>query len=87
MRMKMKGFLTNTIYELKVSAEEDAFVYIRAFKDGEIGFSVLDEATLKPDFSNCGVFWVRENDFKRVFKPCSPKKVFKNTEVTEVAVE
>lgn len=42
--------------------------YIRAFKGDEVGFSVLEYATSYPDFSNCGIFWVREKDFFKVFE-------------------
>jgi hypothetical protein len=29
---------------------------------------VLEYATSYPDFSNCGIFWVREKDFFKVFE-------------------
>ena len=44
------------------------YAYIRAFKGDEVGFSVLEYATSYPDFSNCGVFWVKEKDFFKVFE-------------------
>ncbi|MBR4150566.1 MAG: hypothetical protein IKR08_04225 [Firmicutes bacterium] len=62
--------LLDQIYVSKPdTTEEPVFAYVRFFKDGEIGFSVLDEAFSDPDFSNCGVFWVRPEDFPIVFMP------------------
>ena len=54
-------------------SDEPIFAYIRFLKDGEIGFSVLDEAVSRPDYSNCGVFWVRPEDFLKVFRPLRPE--------------
>ena len=59
----------NTIYVKSVSMEYPAFAYVRFLKDGEIGFSVLDFPYQRPDFNNCGVFWVKPEDFLLTFKP------------------
>ena len=59
----------NAIYKVKdeLHIEEAPFVYVRGWENGEVGFSVLDEATAYPDFSNCGVFWVLPEDFIKLF--------------------
>ena len=59
----------NTIYINKVELEEAVFAYVRFLKDGEVGFSVMDAPYIRPDFSDCGVFWVRPEDFLRTFRP------------------
>ena len=56
-----------SIYKAK-DTPEDVYAYIRAFRGNEVGFSVLSEATVTPDFSNCGVFWVKKTDFFVVFE-------------------
>ena len=48
---------------------EEAYCYIRTVKGNkEVAFSVLDEKTSFPDFSNCGVFWLRIEDFTKMFR-------------------
>ena len=58
-----------SIYKVKeeLHIDEAPFAYVREWKNGEVGFSVLDEATNTPDFSNCGVFWVLPEDFIKIF--------------------
>jgi hypothetical protein len=58
----------NAVYVPKIYMEDDVFAYVRFLKNGEIGFSVLDDLTNRPDFSNCGVFWQRPEDFLAFFK-------------------
>lgn len=60
----------NAIYKLKneMNVEDAPFAYVRGWENGEVGFSVLDEVTSTPDFSNCGVFWVRKDDFTKMFE-------------------
>ncbi len=64
-----KTVVMNCIYINSVPMEEDVFAYVRFFKDGEVGFSVLDHPSLRPDFSQCGVFWVKPEDFLLTFDP------------------
>ena len=56
------------IYEAVGELDEPVFGYVRGWRDGSVGFSVLDHPTTKPDFANCGVFWVAPEDFKKLFK-------------------
>lgn len=56
-------YFRNEIYQLNVPMEEPCFIYIRAYIDDEVRFSVLDHATEYPDFNECGVFTVSRNDF------------------------
>ena len=44
------------------------FLYIRALRDGEVGFSVLDDDVDDPDFSESGVFWMEPWMFASVAK-------------------
>ncbi len=63
----------NCVYEMKpeMGQEDPIYAYVRALNEqGEIGFSVLDHITNRPDYSECGVFWVRPQDFLMVFRPC-----------------
>ena len=59
----------NEIYQMNVPLEEPCFVYIRAYIDDEVKFSVLDHATEYPDFSDCGVFTVLRDDFFAIMVP------------------
>ncbi|MBQ6371467.1 MAG: hypothetical protein IJJ21_07785 [Firmicutes bacterium] len=61
--IKMKA-----IYEPVQPLEDDVYAYIRGLAGNEIGFSVLDEATEHPDFSNCGMFWLKKKDFMKFFR-------------------
>lgn len=45
----------------------EIYGYVRAWKNGKVGYSALDEATDEPDFSDCGIFWVAPEDFAKVF--------------------
>lgn len=65
----IEKYTTGTIYEPIEPLEEEVYAYVRAEQNGEIGFSVLPIATRRPDFSNCGVFWVLRKDFTSMFKP------------------
>ena len=47
---------------------EPVYGYVRGFKNDEVGFSVLDVPTNFPDFSNCGIFWIKKKDFFKVFE-------------------
>ena len=73
----MNTISTNKVYQMKelkaqtaTSEGECPYVYVRIMKGDEVGFSVLDEITDHPDFSNCGVFYVRQTDFMKHFVPC-----------------
>lgn len=66
--MGLKSINSKIIYKPAEPVGGDVFAYVRAFNGKEVGFSVLDEATRKPDFSNCGIFWVRPEDFALLFK-------------------
>ncbi len=66
--MRIEEIKMKAIYEPVMELEDDVYAYIRAFMDREIGFSVLDEATLHPDFSHCGMFWLKKKDFAEFFK-------------------
>ncbi|MBR3296741.1 MAG: hypothetical protein IKI65_02755 [Firmicutes bacterium] len=57
----------NTIYKFNLDTGVEIYAYVRAWKNGEIGYSVLEKATSHPDFSNSGVFWMRAEDFLSVF--------------------
>ena len=65
----IKKYTTGTLYKLIQPTEEESYVYVRKKNGKEVGFSILPIATLNPDFSCCGVFWVKEKDFTKVFKP------------------
>lgn len=68
--MKVSEISMKKIYRAKaeLGIEEGIFAYVRGWQKGEVGFSVLDEATNNPDFSNCGVFWVLPTDFVKIFE-------------------
>lgn len=51
---------------------EPCFVYIRSRHAGEVSFSVLDEYSRVPDFSQCGIFTMKWADFVKVFSPADP---------------
>ncbi len=70
-----KGLSIGNIYKAK-STPEDVYGYIRIFRGDEVGFSVLPIATLTPDFSNCGVFWVKKKDFFVAFEENAVGNVF-----------
>ena len=75
-----KTVVMNCIYINSVPMEEDVFAYVRFLKDGEIGFSVLDHPSLRPDFSQCGVFWVKPEDFLMTFDPFDLNSYMKDLE-------
>lgn len=53
----------------KPDMDGEAYCYIRTIKGNEeVAFSVLDEKTSRPDFSECGVFWIRIEDFNKMFR-------------------
>ena len=52
----------------ELNIEDYVFAYVRGWENGEVGFSVLDYAAGNPDFSNCGIFWVRPHDFIKLFE-------------------
>lgn len=64
------GIIMNCIYMPCKKLEAPAYVYVRFVKDDELGFSVLDNITNRPDYSQCGVFWVKQRDFLKMFRPC-----------------
>ena len=68
--MNTSDIRIKAIYKVKdeLHMEEAPFAYVRGWKNGEVGFSVLDELTPTPDFSNCGVFWVLPEDFIKLFE-------------------
>jgi len=65
----IKKYTTGIIYEPIEPLEEEVYAYVHAVRNGEVGFSALPTATRTPDFSNCGIFWVKKNDFTSMFKP------------------
>ena len=67
--MNVEDIRFGRIYVNAIPLEGGAEVYgyIRDWKNGKVGYSVLDEATDKPDFSECGVFWMAPEDFAKVF--------------------
>ena len=71
--MNISEIKFKTVYRAKeeLGIEDHVFAYVRGWENGEVGFSVLEEATDNPDFSNCGVFWVRPSDFVRIFDICN----------------
>ena len=71
---KVNNLPSKDVIYISTCTPEKIYGYVRAFRGGEVGFSVLDVATSKPDFSNCGVFWVKPEDFMRTFKFYLPKK-------------
>lgn len=67
--MRVNGVEMDVIYKTIEPGEDgNVYAYVRGWTKTEIGFSVLDEAVKDPDFSNCGVFWVRPEDFKTLFE-------------------
>ncbi|MDO4485075.1 MAG: hypothetical protein Q4C46_00610 [Bacillota bacterium] len=52
----------------------DVFAYIHKCNKKEVAFSVLDEAVENPDFSNCGMFWVRPQEFTLLFEVYQKKQ-------------
>ena len=66
----IKTYKTGTIYKPIVQLEEDVYAYVHEIKNGEVGFSALPIVTRTPDFSNCGIFWVKKQDFTSMFEPC-----------------
>ena len=66
-KVRKRNLKIGEVYE-SIATPITIFAYIRAFKGKEVGFSVFEYATSHPDFSNCGVFWVKENDFFKVFE-------------------
>ena len=61
------GFRSSYKVKEERHIDEAPFAYVRGWKNSEVGFSVLDEATNTQDFSNCGVFWVLPEDFIKIF--------------------
>ncbi len=67
--MKVKDISHDNIYVSKIpNLPMPIYGYIRTIRAGEVGFSVLEEPVEDPDFSNCGVFYVKPKDFTRVFE-------------------
>lgn len=60
---------------ISTCTSETIYGYVRAYRGPDVGFSVLDVATSSPNFSNCGVFWVKPEDFMKTFKYFMPKKL------------
>ena len=44
------------------------FLYLRGYRNGEVGFSVLDDDVDDPDFSESGIFWLEPKVFAEVTK-------------------
>lgn len=66
--MGAEGIRMRAIYQPVQPLEDDVYAYIRAWQGDEIGFSVLDKVTKHPDFTHCGMFWLKREDFEDVFK-------------------
>jgi len=58
----------NVIYKSTLT-KDDIYAYIRAWKAGEIGFSVLEYISNRPDFSECSIFWMAPQNFLLAFEP------------------
>ena len=67
-KLMIKIYDSGTVYKPIVPLEEEVFVYVRKLRGKEVGFSALPTATRNPDFSNCGIFWVRQKDFNKIFQ-------------------
>ena len=73
--MKVNEISMDAIYTTKERvADWDIFAYVRGWRDGNVGFSVIDDAMYDPDLSDCGVFWVHPEDFCRMFKVHLPAR-------------
>ena len=62
------GFNKIYINAIPLEAGINIYGYVRAWKNGQVGYSVLEEASLDPDFSDCSMFWTSPEDFAKVFK-------------------
>ena len=57
------------IYQPTFPTEDcNCYTYVRAIRGDEVAFSVLEEITDHPDFSNCGVFCVKKKDFRKLVR-------------------
>lgn len=67
--MTLNEISIKNVYVVKDTLAKEGFVYayVRGWRGNEVGFSVLEQALDDPDLSQCGVFWVRPEDFIRVF--------------------
>ena len=65
--MNVEEIRFGRIYTVALPLEENVYAYVRDWKNGKVGYSVLDEATDHPDFSDCGVFWMDPEDFAKIF--------------------
>ena len=71
--MKISDISVDAVYTTRERvAEWDIFAYVRGWRDGDVGFSVIEEATYTPDLSECGVFWVSPEAFCQLFKMYLP---------------
>ncbi len=62
--------ILNSAYVSKEEvSEEPIYGYPRFLKNGELGFSVTDELSECPDFSNCSIIWVTPENFLLLFVP------------------
>ncbi|MBR3706038.1 MAG: hypothetical protein IKM19_03635 [Firmicutes bacterium] len=66
--MVFKGVNFRKVYKPIEPLEDDAFLYVRAIRGEMIGFSVLDKIMSPPGFSQCGVFWMKPEDFLKMFE-------------------
>ena len=67
--MKTAVIDPNTIYVPSTPTPEPVYCYIRGYRGSTVGFSALDYLSSAPDFSYCGIFWIRKNDFQIMFRP------------------
>lgn len=67
--MERHGVRNDVIYELKEpQGSGGAYVYVRAWEGNDLMFSILDEPEKTPNFDNCGMFWIKPENFLKIFK-------------------
>lgn len=67
--MKKSEISMRKIYQPVFPTDDcNCYTYIRVIRGDEVAFSVLEEITDHPDFSNCGVFWVKKEDFRKLVR-------------------
>ena len=69
------GIIMNCVYVPCEKLEASAYVYVRFVRGEELGFSVMDDITTRPDYSQCSVFWMKQGDFLKMFRPCETNDI------------
>lgn len=67
--MRLTDIRIKGAYKFSKLGFDGIYGYIRAFKGDEVAVSVMDKLTETPDFSGCGVFWLKTEDFARLVEP------------------